>query len=54
MKKIVLLMISALFLVTACKDKRLSEMPWHEGDFAAAQQAVNENDQIMMFFETEW
>lgn len=54
MKKIVLIAISALFLITACKDKRLSEMPWHQENFAAAQQAVEQGDQIMMFFETEW
>ncbi len=54
MKKVLFIILSAAFLVTACQDKRLSEMPWHEGNFAAAQNAVEQGDQIMMFFETEW
>ncbi|MBS1271455.1 MAG: hypothetical protein MAGBODY4_00586 [Candidatus Marinimicrobia bacterium] len=56
MKKFMIAGLVLVFGLSACQDKRLSdnEMPWHDGDFAQAQEVAESGQEIMLFFKTEW
>lgn len=54
MKKAVMTILGVSLLLIGCKDKRLSEMPWHQENFATAQQVASGDQAVMMFFRTEW
>jgi|GEM_PF-1876243 len=58
MKKIIIAGLVLIFGLSACQDKRLSdasnEMPWHDGTFAEAREVADSNQEIMLFFKTEW
>ncbi len=55
-RRVILTMFFVVLALAGCQDKRVSvpdAMPWHQGPFAEAQSAA-ENQALMVFFETEW